>query len=573
MSSSLKRDPEESLADRRKRLKAHALAHFNSTRAAWADLPPDALRLVVKHAADLAKSSVPVVPTVASVCRAWRDAVLNHPSDLWRRADFSGDFDPNDSVIARYCRGGHWHELEHLDLRDCPRVSDEALNALDGAPALTSLFVSDVDIATRSLAAWSAGPTPKRKPKPKPKPKGITVETLVDFLGEREETLEAIEIDRLQCASSVKRENFFYVAFGNRRRTAIAVRDSPRVLPNISLSLPPSGAPFLAKLDLSNSGSATGGVVLPWVDLMRKCPAMRELRLNGFGGAAGWEPKPRVDSANDPWTNASRDTADGAADGALTAPREGLPGFEHLEVLELGAARVTTSAGYGVGQSGLGGIPFLFRLTHASKKLKELDVTGARERLNPDDLGSVVKRFADRSRRFSADDLNGTLFCEKGESPLRVLRCSKTNWAGAKARGDEGEAFQRLFFVEGDGVGGEKKNVARFPHLRVLELGSQGAHAPLFGDEALVTVVAACHASLERLKIAGSAVTDAGVAFLLSRCLFVNELDASFCRGLSREFRRAAAEGDIRAARRLATAAADENRVAVLESLSARVLS
>ena len=573
MSSSLKRDPEESLADRRKRLKAHAEAHFNSTRAAWADLPPDALRLVVKHAADLAKSSVPVVPTVASVCRAWRDAVLNHPSDLWRRADFSGDFNPWEFVIARYCREGHWRELEHLDLRDCPRLTDKALYALSarngnvGAPALTSLFVSDVSGESSMSCRFRAGRGNTWNPK------GMTVDELVPFLERKQETLEAIEIDRLTCASNLKRETLFRVAFGSRRLTAIAVRDSPRVLPNISLSLPPSGAPFLAKLDLSNSGGGKGSVVLPWVDLMRKCPAMRELRLNGFGGAAGWEPKPRVDSANDPWTNASRDTTDGAADGDITDPREGLPGFEHLEVLELGAARVTTSAGYGVGQSGLGGIPLLFRLTHASKKLRELDVTGARERLNPDDLGSVVKRFADRSRRFSADDLAGTLFCEKGESPLRVLRCSKTGWAGAKARGDEGEAFQRLFFVEGDGVGGEKKNVARFPHLRVLELGSQGAHAPLFGDEALVIVVAACHASLERLAIAGSAVTDAGAAFLLRRCAFVNELDASFCRGLSREVRRAAAEGDIRAARRLAAAAADENHAAVLESLSARVLS
>ena len=150
------------------------------------------------------------------------------------------------------------------------------------------------------------------------------------------------------------------------------------------------------------------------------------------------------------------------------------------------------------------------------------------------------------------------------------MRCSKTGWAGARG-GEEGEAFQRLFFLEGNGLGCEKR--ARFPDLRVLELGSQGAHAPLFGDEALVIVVAACHASLERLAIAGSAVTDAGVAFLLSRCAFVNELGASFCRGLSREFRRAAAEGDIRAARRLAAAAADENHAAVLESLSARVLS
>ena len=77
---------------------------------------------------------------------------------------------------------------------------------------------------------------------------------------------------------------------------------------------------------------------------------------------------------------------------------------------------------------------------------------------------------------------------------------------------------------------------------------------------------------LERLAIAGSAVTDAGAAFLLTRCARVRELDASFCRGMSRETRRAAAEGDIRAARREAAAAADENRVASLESRT-RVLS
>ena len=547
MSSSLKRDPEESLADRRKRLKAHAEAHFNSTRAAWADLPPDALRLVVKRAADLAGSSVPVVPAVASVCRAWRDAAhVRHPSDLWRRADFSGDFDPSDAVIARYCRGGRWRKLQHLDLRDCPRVSDKALRALsapNGAPALASLFVSDV--STSSAANGLK------------KLKGMTVDALIAFLEQREETLEAIEIDRLQCASGVALGNFTRAAFGNRRRTSVAVRDAPRVGTNFSLALPPSGAPFLAKLDLSNSGSATGGVVLPWVDLMRKCPAMRELRLNGFGGAAGWEPKPRIDSANDPWTGRGSGSPSGADHGEVPDPRAGLPGF-------------------GVGQSGLGGISLLIRLTHASKKLRELDVTGARERLRSDDLSSVVARESTDLRRFSADDLAGTLFCDRGESPLRVLRCSKTGWAGAKTRGgEEEEAFRGLFFLSFKdgflGDGGEKvKARPRFPDLRVLELGSRGAHAPLFGDEALAIVVAACHASLERLAIAGSAVTDAGAAFLLTRCARVRELDASFCRGMSRETRRAAAEGDIRAARREAAAAADENRVASLESRARR---
>ena len=118
-----------------------------STRAAWADAaPPDALRLVVIARRDVAGSSVPVVPAVASVCRAWRDAAHARPSARARHgADFSGDGDPSDAVIARYCRDGHWRALEHLDLRDCP-ISDKALDALfvddarRGAPALSSLF-------------------------------------------------------------------------------------------------------------------------------------------------------------------------------------------------------------------------------------------------------------------------------------------------------------------------------------------------------------------------------------------------------------------------------------------------
>ena len=303
-SSSLKRDPEESLADRRKRLKAHAEAHFKSTRAAWADLPPDALRLVVKRAADVAGSSVPVVPAVASACRAWREAAHAHPSELWRRADFSGDFDPSDAVIARYCRDGHWRALEHLDLRDCPRVSDKALDALfvddarRGAPALSSLFVSDVDDdRKRTDGVGKTGKNGKR---------GISVDGLVRVLERAPITFGTVEIDRCHVRSGVERERLSRALFANgASRVALALRDAPRMFANVAPFVAPAGMPLLTKLDLTDSGGGAGGAVLPWIDLMAKCPAMRELRLNGLGGAQGWEPKPRLGSSNDPFGNPS----------------------------------------------------------------------------------------------------------------------------------------------------------------------------------------------------------------------------------------------------------------------------
>ena len=315
MSSSLKRDPEESLADRRKRLKAHAEAHFNSTRAAWADLPPDALRLVVKRAADLAGSSVPVVPAVASVCRAWRDAAhVRHPSDLWRRADFSGDFDPSDAVIARYCRGGHWRKLQHLDLRDCPRVSDKALRALsapNGAPALASLFVSDV--STSSAANGLK------------KLKGMTVDALIAFLEQREETLEAIEIDRLQCASGVALGNFtrgVREPTPNVRRRSRRAEGRNELLPSVTAfrcAFPREAGPFELRKRHRGCGAALGR---PHAEVPRDARAAfkRVRRRRGLGA----ETARRLGERSVDGTGIG--IPSGADHGEVPDPRAGLPG-------------------------------------------------------------------------------------------------------------------------------------------------------------------------------------------------------------------------------------------------------
>ena len=582
-SSSLKRDPEESLADRRKRLKAHAEAHFKSTRAAWADLPPDALRLVVKRAADVAGSSVPVVPAVVSVCRAWRDAAHAHPSELWRRADFSGDFDPSDAVIARYCRDGHWRALEHLDLRDCPRVSDKALDALfvddagRGAPALSSLFVSDVEDDSKRPNGHSK--SSRRTVKGK---RGVSVDGLVRALERAPSTFGSVEIDRCHVRSGVERARLARALFANgESRVALALRDAPRMFADVAAFVAPAGMPLLTKLDLTDSGGGAGGAVLPWVDLMAKCPAMRELRLNGLGGAQGWEPKPRVGSTNDPFGTSATNAS---------ARRGGLPGFPRLEVLELGAARLTTSTGYDLGPSGVS-FDLLFRLLAASRNLRELDVTGARGALSlaafrrERDPSGILTNGTQAEREIlrlgiAPDTLVGTLFCERGESPLRVLRCARTGWAGGGARTIRPFFVESFFFVESSDVddassdahvgGAPARRSPRFPDLRVLELGSRGAHAPRVGDEDLVTAVAACHGTLERLAIAGSAVTDAGAACALARLSPLARpffFDLSHCRGVSRETRRAAEGGDLARARREAAAVADAAWVATLERM------
>jgi len=382
-------------------------------------------------------------------------------------------------------------------------------------------------------------------------------------------TFGSVEIDRCHVRSGVERARLARALFANgESRVALALRDAPRMFADVAAFLAPAGMPLLTKLDLTDSGGGAGGAVLPWVDLMVKCPAMRELRLNGLGGAQGWEPKPRVGSTNDPFGTSATNAS---------ARRGGLPGFPRLEVLELGTARLTTSTGYDLGPSGVS-FDLLFRLLAASRNLRELDVTGARGALS---LGAFRRQRdpsgiltggtqAERERLrlgIAPDTLVGTLFCERGESPLRVLRCARTGWAGGGVRTPF--FVESFFFVDDALPGAPARRSPRFPDLRVLELGSRGAHAPRVGDEDLVTVVAAGAKTLERLAIAGSAVTDAGAACALARLSpgRFARLDLSHCRGVSRETRRAAEGGGLARARREAAAVADAAQVVALDRM------
>jgi hypothetical protein len=511
---------------------------------------------------------VPVVPVIASVCASWRDVVAERPSELWRRADFSGHSDPTDAVITRYCVSGAWSELEHVDLRDCAGLTDASLAALAlGAPNLTSLKVSDIDATASGIGDGSTECAKKKrcaraksksksnsKSKSKSKSKSITASGVLGILANG--SVARFEVDRLRVDSGTDSSRFLRAAI-TETTSAFGVRNAPVFPRSISSLLSDSGMPNLTVLDLTDTAGQAGNAALPWLELMQKCPRVRELRLTGYGGEFGWTAKPSPRSANDPWAGApSRRGGVGSA-GSSRNPavwrKEDMPRFADLEVLELGAARTTTSAGHAVGRVGLGA-ELLWRLTHGSKKLRELDVTGARE-LGFRDIHDTTLEALE-SRAYSEEDLRGTLFCDAGGSALRTLRCAKTAWATTEAfaansvgmflRRDD---FQTSAWKKNSSRSGFARGRPRFSNLKCLELGSRALHAPKVTDAALVALAAA-YPQIEHLAIAGSAVTDAGVTCALRACSGLRSLDASGCRGLRRETRRAAGEGNIAELRR-----------------------
>lgn len=531
----LKRDPDESLADRRKRLKTHV----QSTTVRWADLPPDVLRTIVKHVADEVKSSVPVVPVVASVCRSWRAIVKDGGSDLWRHANFGGDFDPTDTVILKYCTNGAFNELRAIDLRHCPKVTDKALvQVTKVAKQLHTLKVSDV-----------GGGVKKQTKKPS---RVITTASLLKVLSDSDK-ITSFEVDRVTNCSMTELTDLLKAAM-TENAVALAVRGTPQFPNSITSLLSPSGMPHLTKLDLADTGGNLGGTNFPWLDMIRTCPSLKELKLNGFGGAQGWAPRPALRSSNDPWIHrdVTRDVKY-----ALT-----LPGLDHLETLELGAACIATSSGYVIGHSCVN-VELLWRLCWRSTKLKTLDVTGAtglryddlyekitgltRLMIVPEpweDMGMPLEEFSKpediaRARLFHPE----SLFCKYGQSCLETLRCARSGWATTHAIAEHRNSLSVSIVDHEDHV---MNTLPRFRKLRHLELGAQAMHAEKVTDEAVVALTHMYHGrSLEHLSIAGAAVTDDGVSFLTELCPSLKTLDLSGCRGLSRETRKAANEGGI----------------------------
>ena len=256
-----------------------------------------------------------------------------------------------------------------------------------------------------------------------------------------------------------------------------ALRDAPRMFANVAPFVAPAGMPLLTKLDLTDSGGGAGGAVLPWVDLMAKCPAMRELRLNGLGGAQGWEPKPRLGSSNDPFGNPS-------ADAAAFSVRCGNSPF-----------RVSTASRF------WSSAPRVSRRPQGTTSVRPVSVSAyvsdgfrvaesARARRHRRARIAVSRRHPSRTRRSFRDthafgDRAGHTrrhaLLRARRVTLRVLRCARTGWAGGGGLAADG--VRAAFFVESsdDALPGAppRRPAPRFPDLRVLEPGRTGAQRAL----------------------------------------------------------------------------------------------
>jgi len=280
---------EESLAARRQRLlKAQSHARDDQVKrmaragADWADLPHEILVAIFAaaaslaldgHAAEDAASSeqrqevewedvprvgaVPLIPRVTRVCRSWRDATRSDPAALWQRVDISSGWcRPTDHIISRYCKGGAWAALTHINMADCTKLTDVSVRALAaGCPRLTC------------LDARGIGPN-----------SNISGDALHTFDGR----LTHVTLDRLR--PKLKRDVATIVAsVASPALRYLSMADVPRLTTQVVLSVAQQCA-ALTTLDLSRSASLNVQIILPWVALMRGCPGLRELRMTGFGG-------------------------------------------------------------------------------------------------------------------------------------------------------------------------------------------------------------------------------------------------------------------------------------------------
>ena len=547
-------DPsDESLADRRARLmRARATDRRAQVRALtragadWAALPSDILVAIFSRAAasplddddrprwfdrgSTGRSSrggsilldgtrarlgaVPLIPTVARVCRGWREAVRADPAPLWRHVDVSfGWCRPTDGLVKKHCRAGTWRLLTHLNIADCTKLTDAAIEALAaGCPNLTHLDASGVtnNVSGEALAR----------------------------LGDR---VEALRLDRL-CPRS----------FGSTSKIVAGVL-TPKLrhlslagivgLNSQAVAAVAASCRRLTTLDLTGSGGRLGHVVLPWVTLMRECRDLRVLMLNGLGGDAGWKPKPVVGSANDPVTefdkaarlwNAQQRVAagsaasDGGSSGAAYPSRFNSDdycqnvGWPELRVLHVGVLFTADSGGYRVGVSSVCG-QLLRRLLWHSRRLTELDITGC----------SKIPVHA-------VDEVLGD-----GGAELEILRAAKTDLASDAALTDV--------------------VCPRFgASLRELELGSAVAHASAVSNSGLEAIERHC-TGLEALGLAGASISDEGLGRVIqalgrsqpgggveetgegasrpTQGRGLSMVDVSGCRGLERATRQAALDG------------------------------
>ena len=289
------------------------------------------------------------------------------------------------------------------------------------------------------------------------------------------------------------------------------------------------------KLDLTDSGGGAGGAVLPWVDLManaRRCASEAERMLGVRAGAKRVSARRTI--RRNPSATRARRVPFSQKDFKDFSPR----GFRAPRVLELGAARLTTSTcRYDLGPSGVS-FGLLFRLLFASRdQRREL---GRHRRARNLSLGAF-RRERDGSFRIltrlgiAPETLVGTLFCKRGEPPLRVLRCAKP---AGQAAAVSSRRRSPAFFVESsdDALPDPRCGVRRGSHQGPNTASRPGARlagrarAPVRrrgpGDGGR-----ACHGTAGRLAIAGSAVTDAGAACALARLSPFTRVDRSNCRG------------------------------------------
>ena len=489
-----------------------------------------------------------------------------------RRVDHSRNLGVPPPRASRACASGAYALLETIDLRDCPKVTDAALEAL--AARCDRL---------RDLRYRSA-----------PSPRGRQEEPARHRRGRRVARPPPRGARRLRRAGGGKyADEFARDAAGMlerapllRRFAATGFARLPRHFVSKAFCSGSSGAGSAATtraamthLDLSVRRDGPG-VQPALVPLAR--PHARVSRdgapgLTGFGGLNGWEMTPATGSSpgspgssRDPWRarlpgyperNRARvggddDRSRGGGGGPGTPP-----GWRELRVLRLGAPPVATSSGY-VSCASEVTDEDVFRLAWDSPRLAELDATGCRRfvgRLDParsafasqpdrsDDPRDDQSRRSEWMRRLESarrESVNPDPYpeeatlcrggvgaargCSNVMPRVRTLRLAKTLVDPGEFLAETSETSEESSDVGGNGAGWPplreparfllvvSQLTPRFPNLRTLELGTPSMLASeptlvVTDANASLLLVARLAPNLVTLRVAGASVTDEGL--------------------------------------------------------------
>ena len=397
-----------------------AVTASSSTTASLEAVSDDVLREILILAVRNGKEGgrgASVAAALTCVSRSFRRIVEGSYEEFYERVDLSHGFcAPTDARVRAWAKRGVFKGTKELNLAGCHKLTDATLKTIGAScEALECLTLSGGSFSKDAFeilcgSALSEPPVLRKlrsftfditTPKMTPKQAMGEISRLIH---KYRDMLEEIRIGREAPYSPAERRAFSQGAGSFFERVTECTQ--------------------LRKLDLTNCGE---DVRFPLFDLQRSCPLLEELKLNGFGGDAGWHVSGRIEDDFD-------ETC-----------------FQSLRVLDVAVSMETTSIGHRYGNSNVNDETLLLFLYGSIETIETLDITGCTQlgdwrNVVWDRLPLALRTFKCARTRLSSDDAAVSHILSQLCPSLEVL---ELGCVGANATSVTDAAFTEILHLDG----------------------------------------------------------------------------------------------------------------------------